>query len=353
MEIDDICFTDINFIYSNKISKLLTIFFILIITQKFSGIKDDYYNKLSTLKNESYQNLLSIMKEKSDIINLFQLYIENRTKFYLKGREKIMENSLYKYNDSNIITIQDKLNWLLIHDTPEIKSRFVDKILLHNFSIEILGKDICVPIIKIYNNVDDIDLKELPNQFVLKCNHGSLMNILCNNKTNFNLTQSKKLLEEWVNINYGLKNLEFQYININRKIFAEKYLGDDILDYKFYCFNGNPKFIRVQKHMKNQIINNYYNLDWKLTEIETNIQNYIRRPDIEFKKPKNLRLMIEYAKKFAKRFIFVRVDLYENNNKVYLGELTFSPSNIKMPLKDRNQSIYIGNFLDIDKTKKE
>ena len=103
--------------------------------------------------------------------------------------------------------------------------------------------------------------------------------------------------------------------------------------------------------MKNYIINNYYSLDWNLTDIETKKKKYIRRPDIKFKKPKNLDLMIYYAKKFSERFIFVRVDLYEENDIVYLGELTFSPSNHLMPLKDKNQSIYLGSLLDIGKIK--
>ena len=74
------------------------------------------------------------------------------------------------------------------------------------------------------------------------------MNILCKNKNNFNLTQAKILLNEWVNINFGTKMSEFQYINIKRKIFAEIYLKDNIEDYKIYCFHGIPKFVRVQKN---------------------------------------------------------------------------------------------------------
>lgn len=61
------------------------------------------------------------------------------------------------YNESNILTIQDKLNYLLIHESPENKYKIVDKILLRNYSKKILAKDICVPILKIYNNIDEIN----------------------------------------------------------------------------------------------------------------------------------------------------------------------------------------------------
>ena len=151
-----------------------------------------------------------------------------------------------------------------------------------------------------------------------------------------------------------MESFEYQYINIQRKIFAEKYLVDNIIDYKVYCFNGEPKFIRVQKNLPDNItkVNNYYNLDWTLNEIETGLgSHFVRRPDIIFEKPKNLDLMIKYAKKLSSEFIFVRIDFYEINKKIYLGEMTFSPSNIKFDCKDRNQSLYLGSLLDISKIK--
>ena len=71
---------------------------------------------------------------------------------------------------------------MIVHESPDYKSKLVDKILLHDYSIKKLGKDIGVPIIKIYNNTDEIKKEDLPDKFVLKCNHGSAMNIICENK---------------------------------------------------------------------------------------------------------------------------------------------------------------------------
>ena len=293
-------------------------------------------------------------KEINFIKKMFQLYVENKREYYINGRKRVMELRGKSYNDSNPITIQDKLNWLIIHESPENKTNIVDKILLHQYSKKILGKDICVPILKIYNNIEEINLDELPDKFVLKCNHGSRFNILCNNKTNFNITEAKIKLNKWMKINYGLSNYEYQYIKVKRKIFAEKYLIDNIINYKFNCYNGNPIFIRVTQDLpdKSAKINNYYNLDWELNELETNADKYIRNPEIKFKKPKHLKLMIEISKKFASNFIFVRVDFYEIKEQIYLSELTFTPFNILMNYKDRNQSIYLGNLLNIKKMKK-
>ena len=151
------------------------------------------------------------------------------------------------YNESNLVTIQDKLNYLIVHESSDIKTNIADKIKLHEYSIAKLGKDICVQILKIYHSVEEISFEELPNKFALKCNHGSAMNIICNNKSNLNITKAKLNLNTWYNTNFGLQMSEFQYINIKREIFTEKYLKDDIEDYKVYCFHGIPKFVRSQK----------------------------------------------------------------------------------------------------------
>ena len=281
---------------------------------------------------------------------LLQLYIENRTQFYINGRQEIMKNIGSKYNDSDIKTFQDKINWLLIHDSSELKSNIVDKILLREYSKKILGKDICVPIIKIYNDINEIKLNELPEKFVLKCNHGSGMNIICKNKTEFNISNAKEKLKKWMKINYGLKNYEYQYIRIKRKMFAETFLKDNITDYKFYCFNGNPKLIKVQsKYIDGIKMYHYYDLNWTITDIETNLTGNIKLSSVKFPRPKYLKLMINYAKKFSHYFTFVRVDLYEFNKTVYLSELTFSPANAISPFKDEKQRIYLGNLLDLSK----
>ena len=258
-------------------------------------------------------------------------------------------------NETNLVTIQSKLNYLIVHESPDFKTNLVDKIMLHDYSIKKLGKDICVPIIKIYNDSKEIKLDELPDKFVLKYNHGSGMNILCNNKSNFDIESAKHKLNFWKSVNYGLITNEYQYLLVNRKIFAEKFLKESIEDYKIYCFHGIPKFIRVQKHVEgiSGKINNYYDLDWKLNDIETGLEGFHRRPDIIFEKPKNLELMLDYAKKLSEDLVFVRVDLYNVNGTIYLGEMTFCPSNNIFKLKNRQQSIEIGKLIDIHKIKKE
>ena len=143
--------------------------------------------------NNIHKHEKTLKTNKKDIYKeLLKLYIEKREIFYKRGREYMLKKRGEKYDESKLLTFQDKLNYLLIHESPENKTEIVDKIRLRNYSKKILGKDLCPRILKIYKDVDEINLSELPDTFVLKCNHGSGMNIICDDKSKFNLSNAKK-----------------------------------------------------------------------------------------------------------------------------------------------------------------
>ena len=228
------------------------------------------------------------------------------------------------------------MNYLLIYESPEDKSKIVDKILLRNYSKNILGKDICVPILKIYKNIEEINLDELPEKFVLKCNHGSSMNIVCKDKTKFDLLKAKNTLKKWIKINYGLFSFEYQYLNVKRKVFAEPLL-DNVIDYKLSCFNGNPKFIRAKAKINGTHFYNIYNTNWTKSNIELGNKRYVSKI---FKKPKNLKQMIKYAKLLSSGFCYCRVDFYEVDGNLYLSEITFTPFNTYIKYKNKENNLY-------------
>ena len=148
-----------------------------------------------------------IFKNISSYLNLLKI------KNYYKKRIKFL-NSLKRkrdYNELNLVTFEDKINWLIIHDTNRLKGKCADKILLHNYSKKKLGKDICNKILKIYHSEKEINIKELPNQFVFKTNHGSAYNIIVEDKKKLNLGKAKKLLKKWMNVDFGEKHAEFHY----------------------------------------------------------------------------------------------------------------------------------------------
>jgi len=271
---------------------------------------------------------------------LFNIKINN----HYKNRIKFLHLLNKTYNESNLVTIEDKLNWLAIHDINKLKGKCSDKILLHYYSKKKIGKDICNKILKIYHSPKDISIKELPNQFVIKTNHGSGFNIIVENKKEFNLTQAKTLLIDWMNTDYGQIGYEHHYSLINKKILIEEYIGGTLKNYKFLCYNGKPKYVYVSIKEGEKKYRNFYDMNWNFINFFCLSEPH---PKYHYPKPKFFELMKKYSSILSKDFKFVRVDLYELENEVRLGELTFIPMNSFFYCKNREQEIELGKEIII------
>lgn len=267
---------------------------------------------------------------------------------YRKEIEKIGKKIGLNFNLDNPKTIQEKIQWLKLYDTTPLKTKCSDKIKVHEYCKDKLGKDICIPIIKTYNNTNEIEWNKLPEKFVIKCNHGSGMNIIVKNKTNINKQDVFNKLNMWMKKDFAFQNgCELQYHNIERKIFVEEFKEDSnqknsLLDYKFWCFNGEPKFMTITDG----------NGHGKMTFFDTNFKEMnVQRKDFKYlencKKPLNFDLMIDYSKKLSEDFKFVRVDFYEINGEVYLGELTFTPGSGFFKYTDDKYSKIFGDMLEL------
>ena len=245
-------------------------------------------------------------------------------------------------NLDNPQTIQDKLCWLNIYDTNHLKVKCADKIKLHEYCKDVLGEDICVPIIKVYNNVSEINWDELPNQFVMKCNHGSGMNIICTDKSKLNKVDAINKLNRWMKDDFAFRNgFEAHYHDITPKIYVETILGNgDIMDYKFWCFNGEPKLWTINNGNGHGDIMYYY-MDGSKCNL------YCVKDNESYQKPRRFQEMVNYANLLSNRFKFVRVDFYEIDGRVFLGELTFTPGAMAFKYKNDNDNIKVGSLLKL------
>ena len=252
-------------------------------------------------------------------------------------------------------TISEKLKWLTIYDDKNyLKPLCADKIKVHDYVKSKLGTDICVPIIKIYDSPNDIRLDELPDKFVLKTNNGYAQNTVCTDKSKLNQSELINKYKKYLSYKckHGVRQFEPHYWYIEPKCFVEQYLHNDesteLIDYKFLCFNGNPKYMQLiqDRHHEGQRLQ-YYDMNKKFVNICH--PDFINRPDkVKYDVlPKEFDLMKDYAKKLSSEFRFVRVDFYEVNNKVYLGEMTFTPNANSYVYKDPNEAIRMGNLLDL------
>ena len=252
-----------------------------------------------------------------------------------------------KLNVSNPITIQDKIAWLKVYDNIPLKTFCADKLAVRTFVNTILKKDICIPLLKIYSSPDSIDLSSLPNEFVLKCNHGSGCNIIVNDKEKIDLASIKTQLKQWIDEDYFKRGFEIQYANIPHLCFAEKLLkqnGSEILDYKFWCSKGISKFFTINDGNGHGSIN-HYNMDCSPMGISRT--DYKADYSKKYTIPSNFSEMVSIAEKLSKPFKFVRVDLYNIDGQIYFGEMTFTPGNGRMEYTDDNAGKMLGDLIDI------
>lgn len=255
----------------------------------------------------------------------------------------------YNLNLENPKTISEKLNWLKIYDSTFLKTFCSDKLKVREYVKDKIGKDLFLPILDVYDKFEQIDFSKLPNDYVIKCNHGSGMNIIVKDRK-IDKVDAKRKIDKWMQTDY-LHLLEFSYKPIQKKIFIEQYaenLGKVALtDYKFSCFNGEPKFCQVMNdRFTNHLHFNYYDINFnQMLDISRNDHpaNYTLKDE----KPKNWELMIQYAKKLSEDFKFVRIDFYEINTKVYISELTFYPNGGYLKYKNKDTEQKIGNLLKL------
>lgn len=247
-------------------------------------------------------------------------------------------------------TFNEKIQWLKLYDSTALKTRLADKYLVRDWVREQIGEEYLIPLLGVWDNFDDIDFDKLPNQFVLKCNHGAGMNIIVKDKSALNIGEIKIKINKWLNTNYAFNyGLELHYGDIKPKIMAESYMenaGDNLSDYKIFCFNGKPNCIEylMDRHTVGLKVA-FFDLCWNKLPF-TNI-NYPLITN-EISKPKNLDLMIQLAEKLAEGFAFVRVDFYVlNDGSVKFGEMTFTPASGAINWFPKEQNIVFGNLLEL------
>ena len=265
---------------------------------------------------EIYRNIMAIISQFSPLLTSEIYYF---TKFHKK------------INLEKPKTFNEKLMWLKLNDYPynNLITKCADKYKVREYVKQSGCEEILNNLIAVYDNVDEIDFEKLPDKFVLKCNHAAGYNIICDNKENLDINDTKMKLKKWLKTDYWKYVAELQYKNIDKKIICEDFLESNdknaIEDYKIYCFNGKPLFCMICKE-RNTEKTKYYFMDrnWKLMKINKSV---CKNENIKMiKKPKFIEKMYEYAEKLSKPFKFVRVDLYEYKEKIIFGELTFTPA---------------------------
>lgn len=268
-----------------------------------------------------YKKLIPNQELRLRILKLFDFVPD---KLMIKLQYRIKTGRKLNLKDPKRFT--EKLQWYKINYRNSLMTQCADKYAVREYVTSKGYKDILVPLYGAYDRVEDINFDDLPDKFVLKTTNGSKTNILCEDKSKLDIDETIKVLKAWLNDWKGKIGREWAYYDIKPKIICEEYLekdaSNDLIDYKFFCYNGEPQYLDV-------IVNRYLEGGLKMGIFNTEFEKLpYCRADIAAlsvlpQKPKNFDAMLDISKKLSNDFPHVRVDLYNVNGEIFFGELTF------------------------------
>lgn len=247
-------------------------------------------------------------------------------------------------------TFNEKLQWLKLHDRKPEYTKMVDKIEAKKYVASILGEEYIIPTLGVWDSPDEIDFDALPEQFVLKCNHNSGLGMcICRDKSALDIPKVRREMRKGLRENYYLHGREWVYKDVKPRILAEQYLVDEsgmeLKDYKFYCFNGEMRLVMVNsdRNSGKPTKADYFDQSFKHLDF---VWGY-PHAEIHPSTPNKLNQMIIAAEKLSKGLPHIRVDLYECNNQIYFGELTFFDASGFDKIEPESWDYTLGSWINL------
>jgi len=299
---------------------------------------EDYLYVISVKAERNIQSLYeqlrakTILQENIIVLEYYPRTYEFRSKLQEDEYQKVLDLEYYErfhklMNWEEPHTYNEKINWEKVYVRDRRKTQLADKYFVREWIEEKIGSQYLNEIYGVWNNAEDIDFRQMPEQFVLKMNNGSGRNIIVTDKSSMDEVAIRKQLDEWKTINFGHLYLEEQYRGIKPKIICEKYLeglAERYYDYDIFCFHGEPRYIQCISgcHRENAKAA-FYDTNWNKQSFT---QAYAYDEEVA-PRPKNLEKLLELTRVLAKDFDHVRVDWFEypdSGEGFLFSEMTFS-----------------------------
>ncbi len=249
------------------------------------------------------------------------------------------------------VKFSEKIQWIKLYDNSALKTRLADKYQVREWIKDKIGERYLIPLLGVWDRPEEIDYDSLPEQFVIKCNHGSAYIYVVKDKKKMDKYKIRHLLQEWMNTEFAYKSLELHYRGIPRKILAEQYIQQQdggLTDYKFHCFGGRPLAVQLvgdrdfKGHTAREI---FMDLSWNPMPCTYTNARY---EEGKLKKPSTFEEMVRIAEILSEGFKYVRVDLYSVDGKVLFGEMTFTPTSGYSQWKPAEYDQYWGQFIEVE-----
>ena len=246
----------------------------------------------------------------------------------------------------------EKLQWYKTNYRTRDMERAVDKYLFKDYITEKLGDGFVVPYYGAWTDIKSFekDYDKLPDTFVLKStlqSDGKNIKII-KDKSNIDKKLLFKELKQWLKVKNTLIDSYCRaYHTATPRIIAEQYvewLGEQLYDYKFFCFDGEPFCAyAAMDHFKGGINGNdyaisFYDLEWNKMDVK-----YGKHATSPIPRPVHLEEMLKICKVLSKEFPFVRVDFFDTDDKLFVAELTFYPGGGNTPYHPQDFDELLGD----------
>lgn len=333
--------------YSNHLESLHKVDSATFNSNSLDSLNSNYSNLSNHLDSKNLDFSLDSATHKLDSVSLDSKHSQSLDSVSYSNRlESKNLDSVSNLSDSNSL---DSINLHSI-DSATLSLLFMpiddiqDKLFETN-TCEFLPK-----IYGIYKNVEEIDFTLLPQSFVLKTNHDCGGVVLVQDKDEF--LNNKKVFQEsmdklrkHLNTNYYTKTREWHYNSIEPRVFVEEMISDNGRDpatYKFHIFKSSQEsYIQLTTDRFTNYKRIILDSNWNLAPFGFVYDN--AKNDIPTK-PKNLSMLQNIASILAQPFGYVRVDLYNANECIMVGELTFTHGGGTEKVVPNEWDTHLGNL---------
>lgn len=245
-------------------------------------------------------------------------------------------------------TFSEKIQWLKLNYKNPLLTRMADKVESKKIVEDRVGTEYVIPTYKVYNRAEDINHSDLPEHFALKATHGSGWNIIEENKDDITEQEIRNYFRFWLKKNYYKGSKEWAYKNIQPRVVCEELIFDEDgslpEDYKIYCFNGVPTYTQIDHGRFQNHTRSFYDVEWN--KMPFSIGYPLEEKTVT--KPQNFDKMLEIAENLSEELPFLRVDMYNINGNIYIGELTCYPGNGLERFSEERWDYILGEKLNLN-----
>ena len=247
-------------------------------------------------------------------------------------------------------SMNEKIFWMKLNYHDPLITTCCDRFAVKDYVTEKLGPGYVIPTLNSWKSAEDIDFSTLPDQFVLKVNWSSGYNIIVKDKSTLNEADARSKITHWMQPqqNSYYQTFNWGYKNMEPVVYAEKYMEQvdgQLYDYKFYCCNGKAKFlfIATDRHKEGKLTYNFFDMDFNRLPFTYGGRGH----EENLEKPTFYEEMIRCAEILSRPFPFVRVDFYETDGKIFVGEMTFYSGGGILPFDPVEWDYKLGSYIDL------